>query len=52
MTDVGIASLIQGCREIKAIKIAGCYMLTDASLAAIGETCKGLTSIDMSLMRI
>ena len=29
------------------IKIASCYKLTDVSLAAIGETCKGLTSIDM-----
>ena len=24
-----------------------CHQLTDASLAAIGETCKGLTSFDM-----
>ena len=47
ITDVGIASLTQGCREIKAISVTS-YHLTDASYAAIGETCKGLTHIDMS----
>ena len=48
MTDAGISSLTQEYREIKAISIAGCDLLTDASVAAIGETCKGLTGIDMS----
>ena len=47
MTDVGIASLTLGCSQIRVILIAYCSQLTDASLAAIGETCKGLTSFDM-----
>ena len=51
-TDVGITSLTQGCRELMAIYIASCSNLTDASLAAIGNTCKGLTSIDISNMRM
>ena len=51
MTDVGIVKLIKGCSQLRTINIACCYQLTDASLAAIGETCKGLTSIDMSRNR-
>ena len=47
ITDVGIASLTQGCGQLNYISVTS-YNLTDASLAAIGETCKGLTSIDMS----
>ena len=47
MTDIGIATLTQGCSELKIIHIAYCSQLTDASLAAIGETCKGLTSDDV-----
>ena len=48
ISDVGISSLIEGCSELTIINIAGCLNVTDASLAAIGETCKGLTSIDMT----
>ena len=47
MTDVGTAGLIKGHIQLKIINLAFCSQLTDASLAAIGETCKGLTSIDM-----
>ena len=49
MTDVGISYLAQGCIHVQSINIVGsCSQLTDASLAAIGESCRGLTSIDMS----
>ena len=48
MSDVGISYLAQGCIHLQSINIGGrCSQLTDASLAAIGETCRGLTSIDM-----
>ena len=48
MTDFGISYLAQGCIHLQSINIAGsCSQLTDASLAAIGESCRGLTSIDM-----
>ena len=50
MTDVGIASLTEGCGKLKHISLTS-SQLTDASLAVIGETCKGLTSIDMSRNR-
>ena len=48
ITDVGVSSLTEGCSQIVIINVARCDQLTDASLAAIGETCKGLTSIDMT----
>ena len=49
MTDVGISYLAQGCIHLQSINIGGsCSQLTDASLAVIGESCRGLTSIDMS----
>ena len=49
MTDVGISYLVQGCIHLQSINIGGsCSQLTDASLAVIGESCRGLTSIDMS----
>ena len=52
MTNVGIASLTQGCSQLVTINIAGsCLKLTDASLDAIGKTCKGLTSIDIEGFR-
>ena len=54
MTDVGISYLAQGCIHLQSINIGGsCSQLTDASLSAIGwdvigESCRGLTSIDMN----
>ena len=49
MTDVGISNLTKGCIHLQSINIGGyCSQLTDASLSAIGESCRGLTSIDMS----
>ena len=45
--DVGVISVKQGCSQLQSISILYCWELTDASLAAIGETCKGLTSIVM-----
>ena len=49
MTDVGISYLAQGCIHLQWINIGGYYsQLTDASLSVIGESCRGLTSIDMS----
>ena len=51
MTDVGISYLAQGCIHVQSINIGGYgFQLTDTSLAlaAIGESCRGLTSIDMS----
>ena len=54
MTDGGVSYLVQGCINLQSINIGGsCSQLTDASLAwhgcdSIGESCRGLTSIDMS----
>ena len=49
MTDVGISYLAQGCIHVQSINIGGsCSQLTDASLVAIGESCRGLTSINVS----
>ena len=49
MTDGGISCFVQGCIHLQSINIRGSWsQLTDASLAAIGESCRGLTSIDMS----
>ena len=49
MTDVGISYLVQGRSHLQSINIGGYRsQLTDASLSAIGESCRGLTSIDMS----
>ena len=49
ITDGGISCLVPGCIHLQSISIGGsCTQLTDASLAAIGESCRGLTSIDMS----
>ena len=48
MTDGGISCLAQGCIHLQSINIGGsCSQLTDASLVAIGESCRGLTIIDM-----
>ena len=49
--DVGVISLTQGYSQLQSISILYCWKLTDASLAAIGQTCKGLTRIDMRCMR-
>ena len=47
--DEGVRALAQGCNYLQSINIGGySSQLTDASLAAIGESCRGLTSIDMS----
>ena len=49
MTDVCISYLAQGCIHLQSINIGGSWsQLTDASLSGIGESCRGLTSIDMS----
>ena len=45
ITDIGKASLTEGCSELKTIDLACCSQLTNASLAAVGATCRGLTSI-------
>jgi hypothetical protein len=44
-TDVGVASLAQGCPRLETISFAGPTHLTDASLDAIATWCPRLTSL-------
>lgn len=46
-TDAGMALLTQGCSHFKSVKFTGDGQQRDASVAAIGESWKGLISIDM-----
>jgi len=47
VTDAGVVAVAGGCRELRALSLAGCAV-GDAALAAVARSCRALAFLDVS----
>lgn len=50
LTDVGLTSLVRGCKRLEKLSLVWCSAISSTGLVRVAENCKKLTSLDIQVM--